>query len=599
MQQIKYMFLIFALCIYVSVTADASDIPETEDIYGSLMAIDYLSDGILPSAYQFGYVYTDDDEDPVLDTGLLTESRSSAEGQSSLPGAFIRILPHASLFPYGKKDTEYTFFTDDFHYNDSYGSEGAEEASEDTQTEITCYKQLRTDAPVSSVTGRPYLNRWRGVVYTGGIKKAVRNTDGTLTGTVLQNGEDGLFTVRYKDAVVDSSNKMFDMVITVTKITFVSDTDITGALQIMEGYRLFAAPVLCDDDGTYTILPGSSPSKDDPEGNAGDIAIGARYELTYRIENENGEPAKGFLLYTAEGLDTPGAFSTLTGDGQQSGQSDNDAFRNEQGADKYAWAEGVGIVSGAAGCAVIPGFAPQLHISRMPGTQPDGTANGLMFSADPAESSEETARDKEDTYDTSFAVMLYPAGSLAATISSVSRSCEGVPVFSVGLLDKVLISFNREDGNVTTSLPSLSLGGRLKEVSNHMIGVADGTTLDYAIRPEKGKEISKIIIDNHSVKYQDLEWEMQLDGTETAEESFRDRYGRHRANITYTLQRETDGTVHVVFQDITDNHSLKVKFSDIKKLNLPHIELRRRMLPLAAAAFCLLFFAAIVRWMRH
>ena len=191
---------------------------------------------------------------------------------------------------------EYSFYTEEFQYNDFALYDHKNIRIKESKAEKTRWQMLNSGDVTYGEDGEAYLNSWCGVVYTGGISK----TQGTKKTLVENpNGDEGLFSVRYRGAVIDRDGKLCDLVLSFDKVSFTSETDVEGPLPIMEGSKLVLAPNLYEN-GEYLLV-----AKDYPEA----TKIGAKFEFRYRIETAEGELPKAMLVISAGDRKTRGTAS--------------------------------------------------------------------------------------------------------------------------------------------------------------------------------------------------------------------------------------------------------------------------------------------------
>ena len=572
-----------------------------------------LSEGVPEDAeipYRRGLVYEDVNDSRVFDeeTGtwkgaapgedagwLIGGNAKSVTAERQLDeewNDFASVLPCATLYvpwnsvSFNKGIIEYSFYTKDFNFNAFPQYDPSNISVAETVAGTTRYTQLFDDAITLPVSGRYRSRSWTGVVYTGGIRKTTLDENGEPVLTCVSNPGDarGLFSVRYKDAVQDRHGKWFDLVLNFTQITFAAESDVSGALQIMEGNKLCVSPILYDG-GQYLInLNDEADPSGDPLKSEG-VIIGAKFEISYSIESEDGVPADGLLLYSVRDLDHPSMAMSL--------ENGADWGLNEFGLD-YRWAEGVGFTSGAASFAVSPYYnhgageaADLLHVSRMEGIPADGTANGLMFSAGSALPHGEDVRNDGETFDTGFATLIRPRGSMVVTLSADRREYLELTLFAPNISNRIYQGPN-SGGRVSTLGYSLE-DGTLTEYRDDILVAAVGDTLEHVIRPNPGYEIKSIRIDGDPIDVDSLQWEARDDGSETAVAE--GLWGEHR------FVRDADGAIHYWFGDIISSHTIRARFST-KILHIPgdYLVRKRTAILFASLAFALVLGADVL-WM--
>ena len=549
--------------------------------------------------------------EPRPDSGLLIGGNaSSGFNDRSIDkdsNDFAGILPYASLsvvgraMSYNHGEIEYTFHSKDFNRNEFEAYDHVNVSSFGENTVITRYQQMTDDVQYSAVTGEPYLKNLSGVVYTGGIRKTVLDENGECTETCLEN-DDGepLFLVRYKNAVIDQWGKTFDLVLSFTRITFVAEEDVSGPLSIMEGHKLFISPLIYQDG---KFLVSFDDESQEEENRSQGIRIGARYEFDFSIEDEEGNPAEGLLPFAIKDLDEPSMASRLeTGAQWIASGAEND----------YQWAEGIGLVDGAATFAVRPyynhtltdsdgrplvdplGDAELLHVSRMEGIPEDGTANGLMFSAANTKTVEEGGRNDKTSYDTGFCTLVKPRGSVVATMSADRRKSTEIQLFPSGIGNQVSQSATA-GGSVLNRVYALENESDVYWADNRSnLFVVTGGDLDCVIKAKPGFSLSMISIDGTQVLANKLHWEEveREDGTKViqSKESFK---GRH-------LIKDDENEIHIHFFEMGQAHSVQASFVPTlwylpSRLGFIVIKRKTKLL-LIALTFALVFVADVI-WM--
>ncbi|MBQ7736899.1 MAG: hypothetical protein IJT62_03595 [Oscillospiraceae bacterium] len=560
---------------------------------------------------RFGLVYDDVNDARVFDAGtgswtgsvptedsgwLIGGNARSATDEQELDSEtndFAALLPNASLYvpwnsvSFDKGTIEYSFYTEDFNYNAFPVYDPVNVTVKKTVAGTTRYTQLFSDAWTLPASGEYRTRSWSGVIYTGGIKKTTVDENGepVVTSVSNPNNKRGLFAVRFAGAVQDRYGNWLDLVLTFTRITFVAEADVTGPLQIMEGNKLYLSPILCDD-GQYLInLNGEPDPAGDPLQSEG-VRIGAKYEITYSIENKWGIPADGLLLYSNRGLDHPSMAMSL--------DNGADWGLNELGID-YRWAEGIGFVSGAASYAVSPYYnhnageeTELLHVSRMKDVPADGTANGLMFTAGSALSTREEARRDGGTFDTGFAVLLRSRGSMIVTLSADRRENMDLTLFAPNISNQI-IQRSTKGGRISTRVCSLDTG-TLTEYRDSIIIAAVGDTTEHLIRANRGFVLKTIQIDANTIDVAGLQWTAGDNGTEKAVSNDN--------GTEYFFLRDEDGTVHYWFRDVNGSHKIHAGFAtklfDISGDSFT-VGNKKRVL-LTSLAFAIVFCADIL-WM--
>ena len=384
------------------------------------------------------------------DAGVLfggnAASRTESREQDADPNDFSRILPYASIYidpaklGFNEGKIEYSFYSDLFSINCPKGRLPRNISITTGNGNISNYQMLERDG---NPENKP--KDWMGIVYTGGISKTVFDESGKPGETVVQATDDTpLFTVRYKNAARDENGSLFDLVLSFTRFTFVSEADTEGALAVMESGNIFLAPLLTEG-GKYTIeLPAAEKSPEDED--AAGVRIGMRADYDYRLENSDGSKPEGLILFSMNDLDNPSMAPMLLTDADWGGNTLGQDFR---------WAEGFGVRRGAASFAVLPyynhttpnvyrtvpnsvdGGSSLVRISRMENTYPDGTANGLYFSSNVTASFGYESRNDGNTADTGVSMLIYPEGAMTIGGSVGRRGSVSIPFFTTGVACKI------------------------------------------------------------------------------------------------------------------------------------------------------------------
>ena len=582
----------------------------------------FLSDdAVLP--YEYGYVHRNINDyynyDWITkvwtgtalrqDAGVLfggnAASRTESKEQDADPNDFSRILPYASIyiepaklgFTAGK--IEYSFFSDQFALN-------CPEGRLPRNISFTAGKQNISDYQLLDPAENPENKSrdWMGIVYTGGISKTVPDENGKIGETVVQSAdEEPLFTVRYKNAARDENGSLFDLVLSFTRFTFVSEADTEGALAVMESGNIFLAPLLTKD-GRYTIeLPEAEKLSYD-EAETG-VRIGMRVDYDYRLENPDGSKPEGLLLFSMNDLDNPSMAPLL--------QTDADWGSNELGQD-FRWAEGFGIRQGAASFAVLPyynhtipnvyrttvnnlnGDSSLVRISRMENTAADGTANGLYFSSNVIAASGYEARNDGHTADTGVSLLIYPEGSMTAGASVGRRGSVSIPFFTPGVSCKIEQTASK-GGRIWSEDVSFRNDCRVVENTALMKVVGSGANSVHVMAPEEGYRIYSIRIDEVPIRFDTLEWVPGENGAETADFEVADEYGSLSETVRYRFTRERSGVVSVAFENIQDAHEISVTFYRGGLLGMFEIlEPSLKVAVVIIAAYVGLVLAAVISW---
>lgn len=542
--------------------------------------------------------------EPAADSGLLiggnaVSFETTGAGDKDR-NDFAAILPYASLGLNGdnisldKGTIEYSFGSECFNRNEFETYERKNVSVVGEEKTLTHYKRMTDDVQYSVVTGEPCLQNVSGILYSGGIRKTVLDPDGNYTETVVKN-ENGepLFTVRFKDAVLGRKKESFDLVLRFSRITFVAEEEVTGPFSIMEGNALCISPLLYEN-GEYLV-----GTREEGEDGQQGIRIGARYEFDYSIESEDGETVEGLLYYNVSNLDEPSMAPYL--------ETDADWGTNSEGND-YKWAEGVGIADGAASYAVRPyynhsladadgrsltdsiGDSSLLHVSRMEGIQADGTANGLMFSASSTASGPVGGSDNDHAFDTGFAVLLKPQGSMVVTMSADRKQSTQVLVFPFKNGCKMVQ--NADSGGRIYSLCNSSERGVVKN-DNYCTVLAYGSRYEFIVDPDPGFSLLTLTIDQEYIPVYKIRWIRQTgdDGTVLyrSEDSYEGVY----------LIRDESGAVHIDFGQVNSSHTVSANFVlTIWKIPAQlNIAFKNRTKILFAALFCAFVFLLDVLWM--
>ena len=623
--------------------------------YGDINSINYFLNGTMPTfrrnlpispddplynaipddspiRYQYGYAFQNvndyyfynrvaqrwEGNAPLMDSGVLiggnAKSKHDAMELDSNFNDFNSVLPYASVFidtkklSYDEGTIIYEFFSDDFNFNCSEETIPNNVFINGDNVKITNYKEKFPDLAYPRKRSIEYPVNWMGIVYTGGIQKTVPDGDGGYIETVVRNedssGDSKLFTIRYVDAAQDKNGNYYDLVLTFTQITFVAEAEVNGALAILEANRIYLAPILYED-GHYTITIDDPSNKVDVHDFDG-IRVGARYEFDYIVEDQNGNPAEGLILYSMNDLDNA-SMSTML-------QTDSNWGANDLGND-FKWAEGFGIIDGAASFAVLPYFNHEirdvyrrpinnrngdtslLRISRMPGITPDGTANGLYFTTAITAVSGSGARNDADTQDTGISVLMQTKGSLIAAISTGRRGDVNITFFDNNNANKIEQS-SIGKGQVYSMDYSFQNEGELVKNTDFIKVVGTGVTSTHYIQPEEGYHIFRIRIDGRVIPYNDLKWTSRPQNIETAGYNILDEYGRIVEKTNYLFTKDKDGTVSFSFNNIHDNHEVAVEFvhsgliSVIRSMDIGTISA-----VFLIAAFALMIIVCTTYWM--
>ncbi len=655
-KDMKRIILLMSTLFLLIITGTSSAQLDISDLtYGESDAIDYVLNGNLPvyqrnlpiSAddpnrdsipddafirYEYGYAFRDvndyyfynrvnrewEGKAPIMDTGVLiggnARSKHDAMELDSNINDFNKILPYASIYidtkklSYNEGIIEYQFFSDKFNFNNSDDTMPDNIHVLGDDVKITHYQEKFPDLAYPRKHTIQYPVDWKGVIYTGGIHKTVSDGSKGYTETVVRNddgtGNSKLFTIRYKDAARDKDGNYFDLVLTFTQITFAAEADVNGALAILEANRIYLAPVLYEN-GSYTIVINDPSNRVDVHDLDG-IRVGARYEFDYSVEDDDGNSIDGTILYSMNDLDNASMATML--------QTDADWGTNDLGND-FRWAEGFGIVRGAASFAVIPYFNHEirdvydkpinnrngdtslLRISRIKGVNPDGTANGLYFTTAITSVSGSGARNDADTQDTGMAVLMHTSGSLVATISAGRRGDVNITFFDNNNANKLEQS-SSNGGRVYSMDHSFQEEGDLVENDDFIKVVGSGTSSTHYIVPEEKYRIWRVRIDGKTFSFNDLVWTDGPDGISTANYTIPDEYGKIVERTTYTFNRDKDGAVSFTFNNIHDDHEVQVEFVRgglfymLRSMDSDMISA-----VFLIALFALLIIACIVSWM--
>ena len=585
----------------------------------------FLSDdAVLP--YEYGYVYRNINDyynyDWITkvwsgtalrqDAGVLfggnAASRTESREQDADPNDFSRILPYASIYiepaklGFTEGKIEYSFYSDKFALNCPNGQLSRNISITTGNGNISDYQMLE---PAENSENKP--KDWMGIVYTGGISKTVPDEDGKIGETVVQS-EDGspLFSVRYKNAARDGYGSLFDLVLSFTRFTFVSEADTEGALAVMESGNIFLAPLLAKD-GRYTIeLPAGEKSSDDED--AAGVRIGMRADYDYRLEDSDGSTPDGLILFSMNDLDNPSMAAVL--------QTDADWGVNELGQD-FRWAEGFGVRRGAASFAVLPyynhtipnvyrttvnsvnGDSSLVRISRMENSQADGTANGLYFSSNVTAASGYVARNDGNTADTGVSMLIYPEGAMTAGGSVGRRGSVSIPFFTTGTACKIEQKASK-GGRIWSE--DVSFRDSCRTVENHMSMKIVGSGADsvHFMEPDNGYQIYSIRIDEVPIRFDELKWIPGEDGAEYADFEISDEYGNLSRTVSYRFTRDRSGVVSAAFENIQDAHEISVTFYRGGLLGWFEIlDPSAQIAVLIVVAYVVLMLAVTIKWWRN
>ena len=652
----KCMFLYMFLAAVMGWmnTATAAHSPEKVFGYAEKSTVDYYIDGIIPTykrslpisnddpnldiiaedaliRYQYGYAFQDvndyyfynrlsekwEGKAPLMDTGILiggnTRSKHDAKQLDSDSIDFASILPYANLYidpkklSYKEGNIEYNFYTDVFNYNNSLGEVPENIRLVGNET-LTTYMEMFPDLAYPRKRSVGYPEDWEGIIYTGGIQKTVSDGEGGFTETVVENddgsGNSRLFSVRYRDAAIDQDGYRYDLVLTFTRITFVAEADVTGALGILEANNLYVAPVLYKD-GEYTIVINDETNRIDVHDQNG-VRIGARFEFDYRVEDSEGNLVDGLILYSMNDLDNASMAPML--------QTDANWGTNPLGND-FRWAEGFGIVRGAASFAAMPyynhsmrdvydriinnrnGDTSLLRVSRMEGILPDGTANGLYFTTSITSVSGTGARNDADTLDTGVAMLIEPAGSMRAAISAGRRGDVNITFFDSSAANKIEQSCS-EGGRIFSLDCSMKAEGQVVENEDFIKVVGGGSSSMHRIEPDEKHRIYNIRIDGRIISFRELKWTEGSDGNNYATYTLPDEYGRYIGRTEYQFIRDAEDNINVEFKNIQDDHEIYIEFVRKGLFGMFRILGSRSLITIfMLAGFCALVFIASVLWM--
>ena len=648
------LLLLAAILLLLPMGAAYAERPDPDELFtfGEQSACDYYLKGTLPIyrrslpisdddpnadtvddtaliRYQYGYAFPDVNDyyiynrvsgewegtQPIMDTGVLiggnTRSKHDATQLDFDSIDFCNVLPYASIYIDSKKlsytegTIEYEFFTDDFNYNNSLGEVPENITLKGNQT-LTTYQEKFPDLTYPRKHEIEHPVAWEGVIYSGGMKKTVSDGKGGYTETVVRNDDNGgvLFTARYKDAAVDTQGNSYDLVLSFTQLTFVAEADVNGPLGILEANNLYVAPVLYED-GHYTIVIDDDSNRVDVHDLDG-VRIGARFEFDYSVVDADGNPAEGLILYSMNDMDNASMATML--------QTNADWGRNPLGND-FKWAEGFGIVKGAASFAVLPYFNHEildvygrrinnlngdtslLRISRMPGTVPDGTANGLYFTTSITAVSGTGARNDSDTLDTGIAMLLYPQGSMVAAISSGRRGDVNITFFDNSVSNRITQSAS-EGGWICSLDHSLREGGAIVENTDLIKVVGGGSSSTHRIEADAKHRVFSLHIDGREIPYRALQWEEQPDGSTHAVYTVSDEYGRYGGKTEYTFVKDPSEVITVRFENIQDDHEIHVDFVRKGLFGMFRIIGTRSLIALfLLGGFFLLIFLSSIYWM--
>lgn len=539
--------------------------------------------------------------------GGVEEDEDANDFNGILPETDIYINP--SRLTYRSGEVEYTFYSSSFHFNSTRAIDPEHISIHGVSTEISHYRQLPISRVGLNEADLDLAQEWKGVVYSGGIQKTVKDQNGHVTETVIRNeneqGDSRLFSVRYRNAAVDGNGHPFDLILRVTELRLAAEEDVHGPIGIMEENRFRILPNLCSETG-YII----EAANHEPEG----IRIGAKLSFDYSIEDSYGRPVLGRLMFSVDDLDSASMASELRGDA--------DWGLSEQGTD-FKWAEGFAVLDGADSFAVVPYFnhslldndgkqidnrngdTVPLRVSRLPGTAADGSCNGLLFTTAITSVHGEGTRDDNATFDTGFAAILKPSGSMMVS-ASADRSAEA----SIALFDSAA-SYRMQQGctNGGSIVTVEAADEHPVENSAAMKVVGGGTSVRYAIIPDSDYAIYSIRIDEKKLRFSDLRWRRLLSTLPTAEYIIAEQYGKWATETNYTFVREESGRVEFSFDDIQDNHELYVEFLPLNQIPetlmrnttvVGHKKIRTTMkiAVFLVAALAALVFAATVLWMK-
>ena len=535
---------------------------------------------------------------PRTDPGVLiggnAGSRRSDKILDTDPNDFNRILPYASIFidpnrlTYGAEKVSYQFNSDKFALNIP-GNHFRRANIQSSGGSGNCAYQLRRP-------GQKQVD-WTGVIYTGGIPKTVMDEDGNLSEKVL-SGEGGLplFTVRYQDAVLDRNGEAYDLLLSFTKITLAAEADITGPVTLMnaEGIDLSALLV---QNGRYLV----STEEDTGEG----IRIGARFEFDYRVENAAGETPEGLIFYSVTDLDSASLARQLRTDAKWTA--------DEQQFD-YRWAEGFGVLRGAASFAVMPyynhlipyvyrtelndpsGNTSLVRITRMEKTAADGTANGLLFTTWNSGVTGSAARNDGGTADTGVSLLLYPEGSLLLTASAGPRGELSRPFMDAGLSFRIEQSASA-GGAVYSEDYSFRENCEKGIHTDRLKVVGGGSSSTHYLVPDENCQIHRIRIDGQTLPFWRLKWQPDDSGTETTVVKIQDRYGKLSETTEYRFTRDSAGRVSLTFSNIQDAHEISAVFRQNGFLGyLAVLELNTVVDAAIILTFLILCLASVISW---
>ena len=559
--------------------------------------------------YEYGYVYRNFNDyytydwitrtwsgtAPLADAGVLiggnAGSRLETRDLDADPIDFSRILPYASLYIEPEKlgftggSIEFNFYSDQFAFNSPGKRLPRNITIGEGKDKRTAYRLMEPGAAERD---------WMGIVYTGGIGKTIREENGSFTETLVQSsGTEPLFTVRYREAVQDRNGERFDLLLSFTRVTLVAEEDVEGALAVMESGNFFLAPLL-SENGNYTVTGESA------EG----VRIGVKLDYDYRIENKDGVMPEGVLLFSVNDLDNPSMAPFL--------ETDADWGVNEQGND-FRWAESFGVVRGAASFAVLPyynhtipnvfrnqvnnvnGDTSLVRVSRMKDIYADGTANGLLFSANVTTASGYESRNDGNTAETGVSLLLYPEGTLTMGASVGRRGSVSIPFFTNGVGCKIEQSASK-GGRIWSMDASFREDCALSENFDAMKVVGSGADSVHYFAPDADHRIYQVKIDDVSIPFDSLQWSPEGEALYEITES----YGNSDGIDVYRFLRDEQGVVSVSFENIQDAHAINVIFLHHRMFGYwALLDPGGKIAVIVVAAYLVLVLASVISWRRR
>lgn len=632
---ISILALLFLLIISFKNQIIAND--EDDYGYGDKQSVDYVIDGTMPyyfdntdsntnnkTSYSYGYVFNDVNDyyyfdekrqswlgsAPLMNTSVLIGGNAFSKHDSVEldfdSNDFNSVLPYANIYinpdklTYEKGEIEYHFYSTLFNYNNSENSVPSNIVLKGNKI-ITDYQKKYVELDNTNNNYQPF--DFQGIVYTGGVSKTYLKRDGTYNETVVDNDEKPLFTARFKDAVIDENGDLFDLLLTFNRIVFVAEADVNGVFEILEENRLCVSSILYkDNEYSIKINDYTDSGYDKLDG----IRVGARFEYDYVILDKNEEKIDGLIMFSMNDLDNASMSKALQ----------TNAFwgANKLGND-FRWAEGFGVVDGAASFAVIPRYNHEirdaynllidnhngddglLRISRMNDSASDGKANGLYFTTSITSTAGFGTRNDSNTMDTGVSMLLKTKGSFVSTVSAGRRGDVSMTLFDSDHSNKIEQS-SSEGGEIYSMDYSFKNNGFEEKNTAFVKVVGGGTSSTHYMMPDKNHTINSIRIDGINIAYHNLKWQESSGDVEEASIMIDDVYGRNKSKSHYSIFRNKDGLVWLTFEDIQDNHEIYVSYEKYGiSLQLRNIDKNVLVALFLISGFSLLFIISTICWM--